>query len=38
MPKHNREHPDFIVSERGQQFGLEVTQIFIGRQDDTDSS
>ena len=35
---NDREHPDFIVSERGQQFGLEVTQIFIGRQDDTGSS
>jgi hypothetical protein len=35
---NDREHPDFIVSERGQTFGLEVTQIFIGRQGHTGSS
>jgi hypothetical protein len=34
----DREHPDFIVVENGQQFGLEVMQIFIGRQDDAGSS
>lgn len=34
----DREHPDFIVVENGQRFGLEVRQIFIGRQDDAGSS
>jgi hypothetical protein len=34
----DREHPDFIVVENGQRFGLEVTQIFIGPQDDGGSS
>jgi hypothetical protein len=33
----NREHPDFIVTGSGQQFGLEVTQIFIGAQSDAGS-
>jgi hypothetical protein len=27
-----REHPDFVVIEDGQQFGLEVTELFIGPQ------
>jgi hypothetical protein len=34
----DREHPDFVVAEDGQQFGLEVTQIFIGPQDHGGSS
>jgi hypothetical protein len=34
----DREHPDFVVAEDGQQFGLEVTQIFIGPQDHAGSS
>jgi hypothetical protein len=34
----NREHPDFIVTGRSQQFGLEVTQIFIGAQSDAGST
>jgi hypothetical protein len=34
----DREHPDFIVAEGAQQFGLEVTQIFVGTQDDSGSS
>jgi hypothetical protein len=29
----DREVPDFLVTERGQQFGLEVCKIFTGRQD-----
>ena len=33
-----REHPDFIVAEGAQQFGLEVTQIFVGAQGDRGSS
>ncbi len=34
----DREHPDFIVAEGTQQFGLEVTQIFVGAQGDRGSS
>ena len=34
----DREHPDFVVAEDGQQFGLEVTQICIGPQDHGGSS
>lgn len=34
----DREHPDFIVVEGTQQFGLEVTQIFVGAQGDRGSS
>lgn len=34
----DRENPDFLVLENGQRFGLEVTQIFIGPQDDAGSS
>ncbi len=34
----NREHPDFVVTEFDQRFGLEVTQIFVGRQDDAGSA
>lgn len=26
----DREHPDFVVTEESKQFGLEITQIFIG--------
>jgi hypothetical protein len=33
----DREHPDFIAVENGRQFGLEVTQIFIGPQGDAGS-
>jgi hypothetical protein len=29
---NDREHPDFVVAEGGQQFGLEVTEIFMGPQ------
>src|ERR1700730_402683 len=29
----DREHPDFLVTEGAQQFGLEVSEIFTGRQD-----
>jgi hypothetical protein len=29
----DREHPDFFVTEGAQQFGLEVSEIFTGRQD-----
>jgi hypothetical protein len=29
----DREHPDFLVIEGAQQFGLEVSEIFTGRQD-----
>jgi hypothetical protein len=32
------EHPDFVVTEGGQQFGLEVTELFIGPQGDGGSS
>jgi hypothetical protein len=28
----NREHPDFVVTDGGQQFGLEVCEIFMGPQ------
>jgi hypothetical protein len=28
----DREHPDFIVTEGGEQFGLEVCEIFVGRE------
>jgi hypothetical protein len=31
------ERPDFIVIEDGRQFGLEVTQVFIGEQGATGS-
>ena len=34
----DREHPDFIVAEGARQFGLEVTQIFVGVQGDRGSS
>jgi hypothetical protein len=34
----DREHPDFIIVENGQRFGLEVTQIFIGSQGGAGSS
>ncbi|MFZ1962915.1 MAG: hypothetical protein WAU78_05515 [Roseiarcus sp.] len=34
----DREHPDFIVTGSGQQFGLEVTQIFVGAQSDAGST
>lgn len=34
----DRENPDFIIAESGQQFGLEVTEIFIGRQGDAGST
>ena len=33
----DREHPDFIVTEGERQFGLEVTQIFVGPQGDAGS-
>ena len=29
----DREHPDFLVTEGAQQFGLEVSEIFTGRRD-----
>lgn len=32
------EHPDFVVTDGGQQFGLEVTELFIGPQGDAGSS
>jgi hypothetical protein len=32
------EHPDFVITEGGQQFGLEVTELFIGLQGDGGSS
>ena len=28
----DREHPDFLVAEDGSQFGLEVAELFVGRQ------
>lgn len=33
----DREHPDFIVTEGAQQFGLEVFEIFTGQQNDAGS-
>jgi hypothetical protein len=33
----DREHPDFIVTEGEQRFGLEVCEIFIGHQDQAGS-
>lgn len=33
----DREHPDFIVTEGAQQFGLEVCEIFTGQQNDVGS-
>jgi hypothetical protein len=33
----DREHPDFIVVENARRFGLEVTRVFIGPQDDSGS-
>jgi hypothetical protein len=34
----DREHPDFIVTEGEQRFGLEVCEIFTGQQDDAGSA
>jgi hypothetical protein len=34
----DREHPDFVVTEGKEQFGLEVSQIFVGPQDNHGSS
>jgi hypothetical protein len=34
----DREHPDFVVTEGKEQFGLEVSQIFGGKQDTRGSS
>ena len=34
----DREHPDFIVTNGNQQFGLEITQIFVGLQDNSGSA
>jgi hypothetical protein len=34
----DREHPDFIVRDGDRQFGLEVTQIFVGPRDDAGSA
>jgi hypothetical protein len=34
----DREHPDFVVTENRSQFGLEVTQVFMGPQDNSGSS
>jgi hypothetical protein len=34
----DREHPDFLVTEGAQQFGLEVSEIFTGRQGRTGSA
>jgi len=34
----DREHPDFIVIDGNRKFGLEVTQIFVGSQDDAGSA
>jgi hypothetical protein len=34
----DRENPDFVVTEGGEKFGLEVTEVFIGPQDDAGSA
>jgi len=34
----DREHPDFVVTEGDQHFGLEVCEVFTGEQDETGSS
>jgi hypothetical protein len=35
---NDREHPDFVVTESGKQFGLEVTKIFMGPQSHSGST
>jgi hypothetical protein len=34
----DRQHPDFVVTEGDQQFGLEICEIFTGEHDETGSS